>query len=574
MLQSTRARLNLCAALAALPALPLAGRLVQLQVLEHRKLTALALGELHRSEVELIPRGRILDRNGSILVESLPAPSVFLDPQLARSRPGEFARLAKVLGLDPAEVRKKARGSGRFAWLKRKLDPEQADALKALGLSFVGLLPDERRAYPNEELAASLLGSVGLDGKGLSGLELAYDRDLSGRVQKVRLLRDGAGNTMPLSGGAPADPPPDLTLTIDRGLQHYAESALREAVTRFEPAWAAALVQDPRTGELLALASAPADPLLNRIFQQVYEPGSTFKAVTVAAALEERVASSSEAIDCSGPWELASGVHIRDHEPLGTLPLELVMAHSSNIGMAKLGLRIGSDRFYRYSRTFGFGSRSGIRFPGESAGLLKSKKALDRVTLGNNAFGQGLAVTPLQLVNAFSAIANGGELLEPKLVRGVGKDAKQAEPQRIRRVASPETIKTLGRLLESVVEKGTGKTAAVAGYSVAGKTGTSQKIDPATRRYSSTDYIASFAGYAPAREPRFTILVVLDSPKHLYYGAEVAAPVFAKIARQALALYGIPPDRPLPVRVQAAPPARPPAPAMSPAPLPRKAALR
>ncbi|MBI5200415.1 MAG: penicillin-binding protein 2 [Elusimicrobia bacterium] len=544
----------MCAALAAFPALPLAARLAQLQVLEHGRLNAMATGETRRSEVEVVPRGRILDRHGNLLAESLPASSSFIDPLSARGHEREFGLVAKALHMDPAEVRRKARGANRFAWLKRKLEPSEVDALKELDLTFVGLTPDERRAYPNQELASSLLGSVGVDGKGLSGLELTYDRDLVGRVQKIQLLRDGAGRTMPLAARKETQGPPDLTLTVDRGLQHYAEAALEEAMAKFQPAWASAIVQDPSTGELLAMASLPVDPLKNRIFQQIYEPGSTFKAVTVAAALDEGVSAPGEVIDCSGPWEIAKGVFIKDHEPEGMLALDQVMARSSNVGMAKLGLRLGPERFFRYARGFGFGARTGLRFPGESAGLLKQKADRDRVSLGNNAFGQGLAVTPLQLVAAYSAIANGGRLLEPRLVRGVGHgELPETLPQPVRQSATPKTIGALARMLEGVVEKGTGVSAQVPGYSVAGKTGTSQKIDPNTRKYSGTDYIASFAGYVPARAPRFTILVVIDSPKHQYYGAEVAAPVFAKIARQALALYGVPPDRPLPVRFAALP---------------------
>ncbi|MBI4346783.1 MAG: penicillin-binding protein 2 [Elusimicrobia bacterium] len=550
MIASTRARLNVCAALAAFPIVPLAVRLAQLQVLEHGRLAAMATGEVRRSEVEVVPRGRILDRNGNVLAESIPASSAFLDPAAARGRERDLPKLAAALRADPAELRRKARGNGRFVWLKRKLEPQEVDAIKELDLPFVGLVPDERRVYPNAELATSLLGAVGIDGKGLSGLELTHDRDLVGRVHKIPVLRDGAGNRMPLAARQTIEAPPDLVLTVDRGLQHYAEAALEEAIAKFQPQWAAAVVQDPISGELLALASLPVDAEKNRIFQQVYEPGSTFKTVTVAGALEERLASPSEAIDCSGPWELASGVFVKDHDPLGVLPLDMALARSSNVGMAKLGLKLGPERFHRYARAFGFGARTALRFPGESAGILKQKPAKDRVSLGNNAFGQGLAVTPLQLVASYSAIANGGRLVEPRLVRGVGRGLDfPVEPQPVRRVASAKTIAALGRMLELVVEKGTGLSAAVPGYSVAGKTGTSQKIDPATRRYSTTDYIASFAGYVPAREPRFTILVVIDSPKHQYYGAEVAAPVFAKIARQALALYGVPPDKPLPVRV-------------------------
>ena len=571
---SLRARLHIAAALAAVPLFAIAARLVQLQVLERKDLTAKVLCELRASKSERILRGRILDRNGYVLAESLPSWSVSLDPQMTRGRESDFPSLAAALRIPPQEVRRKARGSGRSAMLKRQLGPDELEAVKALKLPFVAFTPDERRAYPNEDLAASLLGSVGADGKGLSGLELEYDRALSGKLHNIALLRDGKGHTMALGSQDAPESPPDLTLTIDRGLQHYAEAALAEAVERNQPLWGAVVIEDPSNGEILAMASNPPDPLKSRIFQQVYEPGSTFKTVTAAAALGEKLTHPGEEIDCTGPWALTPHVTIKDHEPEGILPLELVMAHSSNIGMAKLGLRLGGERLYRYARAFGFGARTGVRFPGESAGLLKPRSSKDRVGLATNAFGQGLAVTPLQLVNAYAAVANGGELLEPRVVRAVGA-SPAPKPTVVRRVASPETIRLLNSMLEGVVLRGTGMSAAIPGYSTAGKTGTSQKLDPATRHYSSTDYIASFAGYVPSRRPRFVIAVILDSPRHQYYGSEVAAPVFAKLAREALALYGVPPDKPLLVRPDGAPAAAPRAAVAAPkAPAARAAAPR
>ncbi len=551
-----KTRLHLCAALSLFCTVPLGARLTQLQVLQHRALSAIAESRVERQTVELIPRGRILDRNGEVLAESLPSWSAFLDPSALKHPEREAPRLAAALGLDRRTVALKAKRASRFVWLKQKLTPEEVARLRALKMEGVGLLADERRYNPNGELALNLLGGVGADGRGLAGLELSFDSKLRGKAQTIDLVRDGLGKTMTDSMPRRSDPPADLVLSLDRSVQHYAEAALKTAVERYRPAWASILVQDPRSGDILAMASHPRDPLRNPAIEQAFEPGSTFKAVSMAAVLEEGVAAFDEKIDCSGPWEVVPRVFIRDHEPSGPLSLEEIMSRSSNIGIAKLALRLGADRFHRAVRAFGFGTKTALGLPGESGGLLQSPASKGRLALANNAFGQGLAVTPLQLLGAYSALANGGSLLEPRLVlssEGGRRPAEETTGVPVRRVASEDTVRRIVRMLEAVVERGTGISAQIPGYSVAGKTGTSQKLDPERRRYSTVHYVASFAGFIPAKQPRLTIVVVIDSPKGQYYGAEVAAPVFATLGRQLLALKGIPPERPLAVRWSSAP---------------------
>lgn len=537
-----RARLSGCTLFCLAPLLPVGARLARLQILEHRSLAAKANGELSREAVEIVPRGRILDREGRVLAESLPSWSAYIDPG-AVTRPSEAAaKLSCALGMSRAEILRKARARGRFAWLKRRITPREAEAVRRLRLDCAGLLPDERRAYPSGPLARSLLGAVGAEGHGLSGLELAYDKALSAPPLRLRVLRDGSGRRLRLEPGPRPALAPDLVLTLDRSVQHYAEAVLAEAVRRHEPSQAAIVVQDPRSGEILALATYPADPLRNHALQEAYEPGSTFKLVALAGVLEEGLARPEDTLDTEGGrWEVAPTVFIKDHEPFASLTLAQVVERSSNIGMAKLGLRLGADRFYHGARAFGFGARTGLPLPGESPGILKPPRQLTRVNLANNAFGQGLAVTSVQLLAAYSAVANGGLLLEPRVVLAVG-DKGSGAPAPVRRVASERTVRLLARLLRRVVEAGTGKNAAVPGYTVAGKTGTAQKVDPRTGRYSSSQYISSFVGYTPATDPRFAVLVVLDGPRHQYYGSDVAAPSFAKLVRGLLALRAVPQD--------------------------------
>lgn len=569
-------RLRLCGWLCLLPVGPLAGRLAWLHIVRHQAFEARVDRSVERQDLEIVPRGRILDRSGRTLAQSLPAWSAFLDLKVLNEseapREKTLGRIAEALSLDRAELRKTASATRRTVWLKRKMSFDEAKRLRALDLSCVGIEADEARSYPNGELARPVLGEVNLDGRGAAGLELAFDSDISGHAVPVRLRRDGAGRSIRQSA-EPSDPPPDLTLTIDRAVQFFAEEALDEALKSRKASGGTVIIQDPSNGEVLAMAVRPSDARRNHAVQDVYEPGSTFKVVTAAAALENRLLKDGETVDCEeGRWQVSASVTIKDHDKQGRLGLADIIKHSSNIGTGKIGLRLGEKEFFRFARLFGFGYRTGVPLPGESPGLLPSASIPD-VSLANAAFGQGVAVTALQLSAAYAAVANGGTLYEPRLVRSVGSTPWR-EPVVVRRVASPETVAALQKMFVGVLEGGTGLTAQVPGYSAAGKTGTAQKIDPSTRKYSPTDYVASFAGWVPAQQPRWSILVVIDTPRVGYYAAEVAAPVFSRIARQLLALKGVPPERPLPVKARApAPAAKPPAPPHVPA-LPRPSFMR
>ncbi|MBI5596171.1 MAG: penicillin-binding protein 2 [Elusimicrobia bacterium] len=574
-------RLRLCGWLCLLPVAPLATRLAWLHIVRHHAFEARVDRSVERQDLEIVPRGRILDRNGRPLAQSLPAWSAFLDLKVLgeSDAPKEkvLGRIAEALALDRSDLRKTAASKRRTVWIKRKMSFDEAQRLRGLGLACVGIEADEARSYPNDALARPVLGEVNLDGRGAAGLELAFDSDISGRAVPVHLRRDGAGRSIRQESEA-APPPPELTLTIDRAVQFFAETALDEAITSRKASGGTVIVQDPSNGEILAMAVRPSDSRRNHAVQDVYEPGSTFKLVTAAAALENKVLKDGETVDCeNGRWQVAPSVAIKDHDKQGRLGLADIIKHSSNIGTGKIGLRLGDKEFFRFARLFGFGYRTGVPLPGESPGLIPSESVPD-VSLANAAFGQGVAVTALQLSAAYAAVANGGTLYEPRLVLSVG-GAPAREPVVVRRVASPETVAALQKMLVSVVEGGTGVSARVPGYSAAGKTGTAQKIDPATRKYSPTDYVASFAGWVPAQRPRWSILVVVDTPRVGYYAAEVAAPVFSRIARQLLALKGVPPE--LPLQVKARDPAKPaaPAPAARPSvprvpPLPRPTFMR
>ncbi|MBI5243830.1 MAG: penicillin-binding protein 2 [Elusimicrobia bacterium] len=544
----TRFRLGVSTLLCLLPVLPLASRLAWLQVIRHEQLDTKARGETVGQDLVIVPRGRILDREGRVLAQSLPAASSYLDLTNVADHREAVQKACRALDIPAGPLLAKLRPGRRFLWLKRKLAPEESAALRykiqKSSLTFIGLVAEAQRVYPNGDLLRPVLGDVNIDENGLSGLELAFDRELSGLSYKVRLMRDRKGNVIVQEPPPERIPPPDLRLSIDLAAQHYAESELKAAVLSRKAKRGFILVQDPRSGDLLALASFPADRLKNPAVQDVYEPGSTFKLVAAAAALERRLYGPQETIDCEGGrWALAPSVAIKDHEPEGLLTLQQVIERSSNIGTAKVALRLGASAFHRTCRLFGFGSRTGIPLPGESSGLLPPVSALTTVRLGNAGFGQGIAVTPLQLAAAYSALANNGALLEPRIVLSIGDKALPG-PVRLRQVAAPETVSALREFLEGVVLRGTGMTAQVSGYRVAGKTGTAQKVDPATGRYSAADYVSSFIGFVPADDPRLSILVVVDSPRVGYYGSEVAGPVFSRLSRMLLARYGIAPKAP------------------------------
>jgi cell division protein FtsI (penicillin-binding protein 3) len=530
-------------------------RLVQLTVVQGDELSRQAVGQ-HQRRLVLAPRrGEIVDRHGEPLALSFPTESLFVRTrELPTTAEKQAATLASALHLSTREVQKTLRSSSRFVWLKRQASPEEAARVRALGLPGVDSVEEDRRFYPQGALAAPLLGFTDIDAKGLEGIERTYDQYLRGESREILEERDAIGQTFVVQEGISSPEAFNVRLTLDAGLQYIAEQELLRSVTARRAAAGTAVILDPETFEILALAHVPTfDPNIpgktraedrrNPIISNCYEPGSTLKVLLAAAALDSGSVRPEERIFCElGHYPVGRHV-IHDHHPYGTLTFTEVLQHSSNIGAAKIGERLGKNLYHKYLRDFGLGQRTGIDLPMESPGILASVDDWARINLVTASFGQGVAVTPVQLASAFAALANGGKLMKPYLVSAVfdadGKVIKANNPTYIRQVVRPETAKLLVRLLEKIVERGgTGWRAQIEGVRIAGKTGTSQKINGAGG-YSAHGRIASFVGIVPADQPRFVILVAIDEPKTAVYGGEVAAPVFQAIARQALLRIGI-----------------------------------
>ncbi len=547
--KTLRTRINICAYAAGLPALLIGARLFWLQTVRHENLSETASKEFNRTVSEIGPRGRVFDSNGELLAESIVTWNAALFKKDLDDPARQLPALMKALSL-PASFRAKYARARNYVPLKKGLGRGEYEAVKALGIRAVVLEPVQSRYYPSGDIARSLIGVTRQD-KGLTGLELLYDKVLSGHVSKREILRDAGGRVIFQDRLEKESRPRDLHLTLDKNIQFFAQEAVRKATEKSRAELGMALVQDPRTGRLLAMASWPRD--LEKIppVEWVYEPGSTFKSVTLSAALEKGIVSERDTFYCeNGAWAFAPKITLHDHEPEKTLTLSQVIERSSNIGTAKIGLKLGLQDFYLYAKAFGFGAKSGLGFAGESAGLLRPLDRFKPIDLAVASYGHGIAATPLQVVNAYSAIANGGRLYEPRLVDSVtefeGEEVFRNEPAVIRQVITPGTAGRVKAILRNVVDKGTGKPAAVPGYAIAGKTGTSKKIDPRTGKYLTGRNVASFAGFFPVAEPRYTILVVLDNPKGLTYGGETAAPAFREIASKIITLKGLKPDAPLP----------------------------
>jgi cell division protein FtsI (penicillin-binding protein 3) len=452
-----------------------------------------------------------------------------------------------------------------FVWLQRQLEPRQAEAISDLGLKGIGLFPESRRYYPRQELAAHVLGMVGLDDRGLEGVEHLYDDLLGGKPQFVVAQQDALGRLVFRQEEPEPNPPIfDVRLTIDEVLQYITERELARAVERSGAKAGTAIILDPHSGEILALANHPTfDPnqykkagsaaKRNRATADYLEPGSIFKVILAAGALEEGAIRPTDQFHGENGSIEVSGVTIRDHEKYGWLTVRQIMAQSSNVGAIKIGQKLGKSLYYHYMSAFGFGSLTGVDLPGETPGLMRRPKGWSALSLSVLSLGQEVSVTPIQFATAFAAIANGGNLMRPHVIRSLrtpdGTQARDTGPVVVRRVISESTARTLLEMLTSVVDEGTGKEAAVPGYAVAGKTGTAQKVDPATGRYSHRKIVASFVGAVPAEEPRLVILVMIDEPETLRWGGSIAAPTFREIARDALKYLRVPPSPPRDVRL-------------------------
>ena len=537
-------------------------RLVSLQVLQAAELTAKA-DRQHQKTVSLEgARGTVMDRHGKVLAMNMEVPSVFGIPTALES-PAKTARfLSPVLHVRTDELEKKLRQDRSFVWLARKLDPEQGHRLERMPMEGIGLVMEGRRFYPKGPLLAHVLGFAGMDGEGLEGIERRYESQLHGEKRVVILQRDAMGRTVFPKGQAEQVPVAghSLVVTIDEVIQYIAEKELEEAVTKAHAKSGTVIVLDPQTGAVLALAISPrfdpnavasltADRWRNRALTDTYEPGSTMKALVAAAALEEKVMKQSTMLyGENGRMTIANTV-IHDHEKLGWMTFAQVIQKSSNIGAAKTGMALGDQRLYRYLQAFGFGQKTEIDLPGEVGGLVKHPREWGRRSLASISMGQEIGVTPIQMVSAVAALANGGVLMKPYIVSEVrdaqGKVLRQILPQVKHRVVSPETARTVTTILEGVVTDGTGAKAAIPGFRVAGKTGTAQKIDPRTGAYSSTLFVGSFVGFVPADNPRLAMIVVIDEPQGESWGGTVAAPVFRRVGEQVLNYLGVSSDEPV-----------------------------
>lgn len=537
-------------------------RLVNLQVMQAAEL-AVKADRQHQKNVTLEgARGTIFDRNSKVLAKNMDVPSVFGVPG-SLENPGAAARnLSPILHVKATELEKKLKQEKHFVWLARKLEPEQGRRLERLGLDGVGVVMEGRRFYPKGPLLSHVLGFTGMDDRGLEGVELRYEPYLRGEKRAVVLQRDALGRAVFPKGlneeGAAAGH--SLTLTIDEVVQYIAEKELDEAVSRSNAKSGSMIVMDPRSGAVLAMAVSPRfdpntvgalapDRWRNRALTDTYEPGSTMKAVIAAAALEEKVMTPGSMIyGENGQFAIANTI-IHDHEKAGWMTFAQMIQKSSNIGAAKVGMALGEWRVFDYLKEFGFGEKSGIDLPGETAGLLRGPRQWGKRSLASISMGQEVGVTPLQMVTAIAAIANGGVLMRPYVVseirNGKGQLVAQNLPQAKRRVISADTARTLTTLLEGVVTGGTGGKAAIPGFRVAGKTGTAQKVDPRTGKYSSTLLVGSFLGYVPAEDPRLAMIVVIDEPRGEGWGGVVAAPVFRRVGEQVLNYLGVAVDEPV-----------------------------
>jgi len=584
-----RVRIAFLLCLFSLLFLIVVGRAYQLQVLQSQKLAVLAERQ-HQRVVPLVPkRGILYDRKREELAISMGLDSVFAQPGKMENLAEAAKKIAPVLGKKPEAVLKKLKEEKPFVWLERGVTAEQRAAIEKHNLGGVDFLKEAKRFYPQREVGAQVIGFAGLDSQGLEGIELGYDEFLKGEPGYILIAKDALGR--PIS---PEDPGVrqsqegcELVLTLDRNIQYIAEKELKKAVQGASAKGGMAVVMNPKTGEILAMAGQPSfDPnrfttypahlLKNRNITDAFEPGSTFKAFLLAAALEEGVTSPKDVFFCENGTYLVGGRVIHDTHKYGWLSLSEIIKVSSNIGASKVGKKLGRGKYHHYLKSFGFGSKTGIDLPGEISGFLPGPQHWSEIGLANISFGQGVSLTALQLTNALSAIANGGALMRPYVVKAVldheGTVLKENRPKVIRQVISPETARTVGAILKTVTEEGgSGKAAGVPGYEVAGKTGTAQKALPNGKGYSDKR-IGSFFGFAPAGNPQAVIAVIIDEPEGIRYGGVVAAPAFKAIAEQILPYLGSYPKgttylladskgKAIPVPVAESRPSDPPAPA-------------
>ena len=555
-----RVRMRFVALLFAVFFVAVSGRAFYLQVLNNDRLVKLAEKQ-HQRIVALTPgRGAIYDRNNAPFAVSIEMDSCYAETRNIEDMKKTAATLAPLLGYFPPDLEAKLKGARNFVWLSRRMAPEQAKKVKELKLEGIGFVKESKRFYPNSQVAAHVIGFTGMDPGGLEGVEKRYDATILGNTGYLVTERDALGRDIALkkgSEGKSGSKGNNVVLTLDKNVQYIAEKELALAVEKNGAKNGIAIVMEPDTGRVLAMANYPtfnpnsfaqydASSLRNRAIADSFEPGSTFKIFLIASALEAGVVRPGDYFDCENGSYRMYGRTIHDTHKYGSLSVPEILKYSSNIGSAKIGSRLGSERLYAALNNFGFGEKSNIDLPGEASGMLRQQAKWYGIDLATISFGQGVTATPLQIAAAVSAVANGGNLMKPYLVDRITDDngavLQQFQPQVRRRVISAQTARSVSRMLEGVVtEGGTGTGAMVDGYRVAGKTGTAQKAEG--RGYSADKRTASFVGFVPADRPRLTILVVVDEPKTSSYGGVVAAPAFSAIAQQTLCYLNVPPDK-------------------------------
>ena len=558
---STNRRLYLLGAILVLWGGAICVRLVYLQIFCYGQFQQRAQREQQRTLDVAAKRGLIYDRSGRELAMSTAVESVFAVPGEIHDLAGTISLISHITKDDPREVLARCEGGKTFCWLARKADAEIADRIRELNLRGIHFQKESQRSYPKGALAAQVIGYVGTDDQGLSGIEREFDDQLQGKPGRMMISVDahkkwfGSVEKEPEAGK-------NIILTIDQQIQYIAERELETAMQQTHAETGTVIVENPHTGEILALANRPSfdpndsraitpDKLKNHAVSDVYEPGSTFKLVTISAALDEKLTRPEEVFDCQMGSIMFNGMRIRDSKPHGLLSVSDILAESSDVGSIKIGMRLGDDRFYKYIRAFGFGQQTGIELPGETRGLSKPPSRWSKVSIAAISMGQEIGITPLQLTGLISTMANDGVWVAPRIVATTTES--QSAPQLVafhpadgRRVVSPITAAQMRQMMQGVVLHGTGKKALLEGYSSAGKTGTAQEVDPNTHTYSHTKYVATFAGFAPINNPAITVAVILDAAVGLHQGGQVSAPVFQRITQQVLEYLHVPHDVELP----------------------------
>ncbi|MFA4909930.1 MAG: penicillin-binding transpeptidase domain-containing protein [Desulfobacteria bacterium] len=549
----------------------------QLQILKSQRLSHLAERQ-HRKVISVVPkRGVIYDRNREEMAISIDVDSICAEPIKISDAYKTAKELSPILKMSEKELAEKFTVKRPFTWVSRRVSPDQSIKVKNLKLSGINFVKEGRRYYPNRETAGNIIGFAGLDSKGLEGLELQYDDYLKGETTYSVVERDALGRIILSHGLKQRDEQAgnDLVLTVDKTIQYIAEKELKEAVVKTNAKSGVVVAMNPKTGEILAIATEPqfnpnifgkypSSSWRNRAVTDCFEPGSTFKVFLAAAALEKGIVSQKDTFFCeNGSYNVAKRT-IHDTHSYGWLSLQDIIKFSSNIGAGKIGEKLGKERLYEYVRKFGFGERTGIDLPGETPGQIRPTNEWSQIAVNTISFGQGVSVSAVQLIRGLSAIANKGDLMKPYIVKQIvspeGKIIKEFSPQVVRRVISEKTARDVTSIMKTtVLQGGTGTKASIDGYEVAGKTGTAQKPNPSLGGYFKDKYIALFMGFTPADDPNVAIVVLIDEPKGLFYGGDVAAPVFKKVAEETLHYMGILPtkivaqDNPTPPKVLSKP---------------------